>query len=553
MHSSRRNFIKRIGQSSVLLGAGTVIPGCSLVKQENKDEVQNTLPDEPVLQIGEDIAVVQTDKGKVKGFIMRGIETYLGIPYAADASGKNRFLPPQEHEAWEGIRPSVFYGNSAPQNIYSRAATSYGAFIDHWNYDEISEDCLSLNIWTKAAKSGRNKPVLLWLHGGGYSQGNGIEQDGYHGENFTRYGDVVFCSLNHRLGAIGFSDFSAVDEKFKDSGNVGMLDILAALQWIQKNIANFGGDPNNVTIMGQSGGGAKVCTLASMPAAKGLIHKGVALSGSATHAIPKEYARQLGLYILKEAGLQASGMSTLQEMPWDEYLALSKRAAEKLQRDKPEFGFRRGSFGPVADGHNLPAEGYFSSPQPDIPVLFCSTFHEWSPSRTEPSLENITKEGVIEKLHPNYGDASTKIYEGYDAAFPGLKPIELWAMIVSNRKAVVEAANLKKKQGSPVYMAWFGWCPPLFDGRMRAFHCLDISFWLLNTDLMITHSGGGAKPRALSNKMAEALLQFMKTGNPACKSLPDWPEYTADKGSLMILNDTCKVADDPDRKARLML
>ena len=555
MNLNRRNFIRKIGAGSAAAGVAAIMPfSVSSCNGEAKGTPAAN-DDVPPLQIGEHIALAETHAGKVKGFIMRGITTFLGIPYAASAGGANRFMGPQELTPWQGVRPTVFYGNSAPQDIYSRASTSYDMFIDHWNYDEISEDCLTLNIWTPAA-DGKKRPVLVWLHGGGFSRGNGIEQDGYHGENLSRYGDVVFVSLNHRLGPLGFTDLSGVGgAAYADSGNAGMLDIVAALRWVNKNIAQFGGDPGNVTIAGQSGGGAKVCTLAAMPSAKGLIHKGVSLSGSTTAGISKEYAQRLGEYIVKDAGLSAARLDALQQMPWKEYLALADRASARLRKEDPAPGLRRGSFGPVADGIQLPAGNYFDvrTTHPDIPMLFCSTFHEHSPSRTNPAMENISMQEVIEQLHPQYGTRAAEVAQAYAKTFPQAKPVEVLALVRSNRSSVVEAAIAKLQQSSPVYMAWFGFCPPLFDGRMRAFHCLDISFWFLNTDLMISHSGGGSKPRQLSVKMADALLQFMRSGNPNVSALPQWPAFTAANGETMVLNETCEVQNDPDRTARKVL
>ncbi|MCD7977074.1 MAG: carboxylesterase family protein [Tannerellaceae bacterium] len=554
MKLNRRNFIKEIGVGTVAASVATPLSLISCSTPAGKVEQEE---EGPVIRIGEDIAIADTAYGKVKGYIKQGIYTFLGIPYGADTSGKNRFMPPQPPEPWQGVRPTVFYGPSAPQEIYSRASTSYGMFVDHWNYDELSEDCLCLNIWTPEANDANKRPVIVWLHGGGYSRGNGIEQDSYHGENIARYGNVVFCSVNHRLGAIGFTDLSAVGgEKYRDSGNAGLLDMVAALQWVHRNIAGFGGDPGNVTIMGQSGGGGKVCLLATMPETKGLIHKGVALSGSAVSGNNKKYSEQLGSYILKEAGLSPSQVDQLQEIPWENYLQIAHRAAAQMEREVGDSGMRRGSFGPVADGIHLPQEPFFSDRtgrMPDIPMLFCTTFHEQSPSRTNAALEEITLQGVTEEIRKQYGDRAEMIVKAYTKAFPQVKPIEILCLIQSNRLAVIETATAKLQQTSPVYMAWFGWCPPLFDHRIRAFHCLDISFWFMNTDRMYTHTGGGARPRTLSQKMADALLAFVRTGDPNCEALPNWPVYTAAKGETMILNDPCEVQEDPDREARQTL
>lgn len=509
--------------------------------------------DEQQLYIGENIAVAQTQYGKVRGYILRNIYTFYGIPYGASTAGENRFMPPQKPEPWSDVRPAVFYGNSAPQVVtYGREAESVSAFVDHWNYDLYSEDCLRLNVWTPQLDANK-RPVLVWLHGGGFSNGNSVEQDGYNGENLSRYGDIVFVSVNHRLNSFGYTDFAGVGgEKYKHSGNVGMLDIIAALEWVRDNIANFGGDPGNVTIMGQSGGGSKVSILASMPAAKGLIHKAVALSGNSVQGANKEAAEALGAFIVEKAGLKPEEIDKLQEMPWEEYFALANAASREFAQTK---GIRAG-FSPVSDGVDLPA-GQFYDPSdssiPDVPMLYCTTFEERNPDRDNPALENSTFDDVIKALTPTYGEKTKAVVEAYAATFPDLRPIEVWGLLTGVRTNVVRSANVKVGQKSPVYMAWFGWHSPMFDGRLRAFHCSDISFWFHNTDYMLTHNGGGKRPRLLSEKMSDALLAFMRTGNPNCKSLPEWPEYTPENGEVMVLNDVCEVKNDPDRACRAVI
>lgn len=552
MKTTRRKFFQTAGAGAAGLTIGASALGmasCTTTKGEDDDG--------QVLFIGDNIALADTQYGKVKGYLLRGINYFLGIPYGADTSGANRFLPPQKPKPWDGVLPAVWWGNTAPQIMEKRYANTYASFADHWNYDDVSEDCLRINVFTPGINDGKKRPVLFWIHGGGFTTGNGIEQDGYYGENFSRQGDVVFCSVNHRLGPVGFTDLEGVGgEKFRGSGNAGILDLIAALEWVRDNIANFGGDPANVTIMGQSGGGAKVCTLVAMPAAKGLVHKAVALSGNITRAIGKSFSEKMGAYILEEAGLKASEIDKLQALPWPEYINIANRASDRIIKDMGGSGMMRGSFGPVADGINVPEGTFFSDPSGSsagIPMIFSSAVNEQSPSRTDASLETITFDGVKEKLAPRFGEAAAKIVDGYAAAFPGKSPVEIWSMILGSRQLVVAAADAKTKQPAPVYMAWFGWQPPLFDNRMRAFHCLDISFWFSNTDIMLTHTGGGARPRKLSKLMASSLLQFMKTGDPNGAGLPEWPKYTADKGELMILNDKCEVKNDPDREARLLL
>lgn len=545
----------------VILGAFTGLAWNSITSdlQTNK----KVSDDDQQLFIGDSIAIAETKYGKVQGFLLRNIYNFRGIPYGANTGGKNRFMPPLEPESWEGVYPAIWWGSSAPQIMDNRYANVYASFIDHWNYDDISEDCLRLNIWTPGIMDGRKRPVLVWLHGGGYINGNAIEQDGYNGENLSRKGDIVFCSINHRLGPLGFSDLSAVGgEKYANSGNVGALDMIAALKWVKENINNFGGDQDNVTIIGQSGGGSKVCTLAAMPDAKGLFHKAVALSGSTIEAKDREDSRKVGQYILEESGFLPSEVDKLQEMPWKDYILLADKAIKRWAGEAGITDFYKSRFGPVADSINIPKGKFFADPDglsSDVPLLISSTFHEWILSRFMPELEFITEEKAKEALKekgvftPGLGDKAGEVYDTYAKLFPEAKPIEIMALIASNRKGVIKTANAKSKQKAPVYVAWFGWKSPLLDNRMRAFHCLDICFWFYNTDLMLTHTGGGKRPRLLSEKMADALVRFMKTGNPNGEGLPEWPEYKPENGETMILNDIPEVKNDPDGEARILL
>lgn len=559
MKTNRRSFFQTLGAGTAGIGVASAVPlaGCTVSPDQSSEN------GEQVLFIGDDIALADTVYGKVKGFILRDIYQFRGIPYGADTGGKNRFMPPQKPEPWEDVYPAVWWGNSAPQIMDNRYANVYSSFADHWNYDDVSEDCLKLNVWTPAIADGQKRPVMVWLHGGGFRNGNGIEQDGYMGENLARKGDIVFVSINHRLGPIGFSDLSGVGgEKYRDSGNVGALDMVAALEWVKENIANFGGDPGNVTIMGQSGGGAKVCTLAAMPATQGLIHQAVPLSGSTTQAQDQERSRKLGEYILQEAGLSVSEIDKLQEIPWKDYIQLANRANQKFTEEQGAANFLRSGFAPVADGINIPKGVFYSEENgvsSDVAMIICSTFHEWGMSRTMPELENISADEAKKMLkervgfRAGLGDKAPEVYDAYARAFPDAKPIEVMTLVASNRKGVVETATAKTKQPAPVYVAWFGWEPPLFDNRMRAFHCIDICFWFYNTDLMLTHTGGGARPRKLSEKMSDALLRFMRTGDPNGEGLPQWPVFSVDKGETMILNDVCEVQNDPDREGRELL
>lgn len=552
MKSNRRSFVKTLGTGSAGVALGTI-------SQEAEAKPKVKPEDGPVLLVGDEIAVTQTDSGKVRGYVLRGIHYFLGIPYGADTSGENRFMPPQKPKAWTNVYPALWWGDSAPQEMDKKFANKFASFRDHWNYGDVSEDCLRINVLTPGINDGKKRPVLFWIHGGGFTSGNAVEQDGYNGENFARFGDVVFCSVNHRLGPLGFCNLAGVGgEKFAASGNVGMLDIVAALQWVRDNIGNFGGDAGNVTIMGQSGGGAKVCILTAMPDAKGLFHKAVVLSGAARKSGEKAYSEELGAAVVKEAGLTPDELTKLQTIPWKEFYAI----ATKAQRGMAKGGGMMRGFSPVVDGKVLPQHPYDPEGAPsaaNVPMIISSVQDEMSASWADSSLESITLDQVVEKLKERagfgagFGDKAKEVVDSYVKAFPGKKPVEIWSLVSSNRQGVVMLADVKSKQAAPVFVNWFTWQPPLFDNRMRAFHCVDISFWFYNTDVMLTHSGGGPRPRALSTKMAGALLQFMKNGDPNGPGLPKWPKYSAAQGETMIFNDRCEAKNDPDREARKAL
>jgi para-nitrobenzyl esterase len=313
--ANRRKFFQMVGAGAtgLTVGAGILsFDSCRSISTTKGED------DEQILFIGDNIALVKTSYGKVRGYKLRGIYYFLGIPYGADTSGSNRFMLPKKPKPWMEVFPAIWWGNTAPPNMQNRYANKYASFRDHWNYDDVSEDCLRINIFTPDINDGQKRPVMLWLHSGGFTNGNGIEQDGYNGENLAKFGNIVFCSINHRLGPLGYTNLAGVGgDRFAASNNVGMLDIVAAMEWTRDNIEKFGGDPDNVSIMDQSGGGAKVCLLTAMPSAERLFHKAVVLSGASTRAGEKEYAERLGSYVLNEAGLSAAQIDKLQEMPWE--------------------------------------------------------------------------------------------------------------------------------------------------------------------------------------------------------------------------------------------
>ena len=227
----------------------------------------------------------------------------------------------------------------------------------------------------------------------------------------------------------------------------------------------------------------------------------------------------------------------------------------------PGNGLRQG-FSPVVDGVVLPQDPYYPEAAPtaaEVPMIICSTFNEHSFSWQDASVEKITLDEVVENLReragfgPGFGDEAKDVVDAYVKAFPDKRPVEIWSLVASNRQNAVALADAKSKQPAPVYVAWFGWQPPLFDRRIGAFHCVDICFWFHNTDVMLSHTGGGARPRTLATKMAGALVSFMRSGDPNGGGLPTWPEYTSAKGETMVLDDVCEVRNDPDREPRKSL
>ena len=531
----------------IVLYLGSFLFTLSIVAQitHNKDDQQ--------LFVGDSIAIAQTQYGRVQGYLINNVYSFRGIPYGDTTAGKNRFMPPQPPKSWSGILQTVMWGTSAPQDGPQwENVSQFHAWQDMWKFYDIGENCLNLNVWTKGLADGGKRPVLVWLHGGSWVTGNSVEMDSYQGENLTRYGDIVFVSINHRVGPFGLIDFSGVDERFKDSGNVSVLDMVAALKWVHNNIEYFGGDPNNVTIVGQSGGGSKVCTLVAMPEIKGLVHKGVALSGSASSAGNKETAMDFGKYIVKQTG---KTVDELQEMDWHEFNRIAYELTDKFNKEqhekqRPGFGYH-----PKADGNHIP-EGLFYQDTKvaanNIPMIFCSTTGEWSVTKHSQAVEDIDKEGAIRMVATRYGSRATKLIEEFHKVFPERKWGELIGLIGWNTRGnTIKAINAKTNvQEAPCFLAWFDWDPPLFNGRAHSFHTLDICFWFLNTDLMLTHTGGGKRPRMLSIRMADALLSFMRSGNPNHPDMPKWEPYNQKDGWTMMLDDECKLIKDIDREAR---
>ena len=495
------------------------------------------------------VAVAQTANGKVAGYIQDGVTIFKGIPYAK----ANRFEAPVHADSWEGIRSCRQYGPVSPQGARSGWANDEIAFAFNWNDGVQGEDCLRLNVWTPALDS-RKRPVMVWLHGGGYSAGSGQELPSYDGTSLAFAEDVVVVSINHRLNVLGFLDLSAYGEKYAKSANAGLLDIVASLEWVRDNIAAFGGDPSNVTIFGQSGGGGKVTTLLATPCAKGLFHKAIVQSGSMLRTMESKYSRKIGIATVRNLGLDASSIDKISEVPYGELLAAGEKAIAQVKAEADRDGVASFIFGwaPTVDGAVLPSQPF--DPQApaisaDIPMIIGTTRHEFSMTTYVPALRNAGREEVIGILKGRYGEGTERFLELFAKAYPGSKPADMLDADFVFRPSAIEQALRKSLQGAaPVYMYMFNWESPVLDGILRSTHCMEIPFVFNNADRHASMTGGGAQAMELASKMSHCWAEFARCGKPSAEGLPEWEPFEAEKRAVMFFDNTCKMSYSHDKE-----
>ena len=508
-------------------------------------------------------AVAQTQYGKVAGYVRKGVYVFKGLPYGDTTAGANRFMPPRPPHPWSGVRSSRQYGCVCPQDKGTGRLNDEEAFIFQWNDSVEGEDCLRLNVWTPGTDRAL-RPVMVWLHGGGFEAGSGNDIPAFDGENLARRGDVVVVTLNHRLNLLGFLDLSKYGERYARSGNVGMLDIVAALQWVRDNIAAFGGDPKRVLIFGQSGGGAKVGTLMGMPSAKGLFHRAVVESGSFAFTNTPEKSQKLAELMLAELGVTGASLDRLHTLPYGE---LQRASVAALARANGAAGgppdlhrmASRLMFAPVADGQVLP-EPPFAPNAPglssDVPMIVGTTLNEFTTGINHPEYELMTEAELTartEALHPGRGAG---IVAAFRSRTPHARPFDIWSRISTapvRQAAIDQAAAKAKLGGAPAYLYWFTWQTPIFDGRPRAFHCAEIPFVFHNTDLCDHMTGGGPRARSLGDLMADTWVQFARTGDPNHPGLARWAPFEAKGAPTMVFDDETRLALDPDRAERSSL
>jgi para-nitrobenzyl esterase len=421
-------------------------------------------------------------------------------------------------------------------------------------------------VWTPSINDNRKRPVLVWIHGGGFTSGSSNELRMYDGESLSRRGDVVVVSLNHRLGVLGYMNLMEYGEKWADAVNAGQLDLIAALAWIKENIGNFGGDATKVLIFGQSGGGSKVGTLMGMPAAKGLFQRAVIQSGSGLRQQLPERSGQLAAATIAELGLTKATLDQIQDLPYQKIVQAGLFAQRKLQPSAPAPGTGGGlNWGPTVDGKHLPQHAWdpgapsFSA---DVPLLVGSVLNEFQNSiqRGNPKLDEMSIDEVKKQLTTTYSDRTDGILEVFKKAHPNASPFELFSRIqaaAGPRQNAVTQAERKAAQaaqgGAPVFMYWFQWQTPILDGRPRAFHCSELPFVFYNTDRCAAMTGGGPEARDLGGRIADAWIAFAKNGDPSHAGLPKWAPFTAESGGTMIFDTKSEFKLNPDKEERAVL
>jgi para-nitrobenzyl esterase len=556
---------RQTDRRAMLKGAAAFLGGCAAGALPAAAAETPAKPPAPRLRTGESIvaaqgvAVVQIESGAVAGYIHDGIFTFKGIPYADTTEGAHRFMPPTKAKSWTGVRSSRQFGNVCPQGARTGWANDEEAFMFSWDDGVPSEDCLRVNIWTPGINDGARRPVMVWLHGGGYSAGSGQELLSYDGENLCRRGNVVVVSLNHRLNALGYLNLSQYGAEYAESANVGMLDIVAALQWVRDNIAAFGGDPSTVTIFGQSGGGGKVGTLMAMPSAKGLFHRAIVESGSMLRAGSEEKSQALADLIVAELGLDKTSVHRIHTLPYQQIVLAGQKVlrahAPQLSGSIPNF--RRMAdlpgFGPVVDGKILPAHPF--DPQApamsaDVPMIIGTTLNEFVTAIDHPEYEDMTVADLEKRVAAMFREGAPQILEAFRARTPLASPFDLWSRIGASsvrEAAIAQAAAKAALGGAPAYLYWFTWQTPILNGRPRAFHCAEIAFAFNNTDRCETMTGGGADARALAELVSDAWIHFARTGNPNHPKLPLWAPFSLEQVPTMIFDNRTWLINNPDR------
>ncbi|HKA02646.1 MAG TPA: carboxylesterase/lipase family protein [Candidatus Solibacter sp.] len=485
---------------------------------------------------------VDTESGRVQGISATGIKEFKGIPYGAPTGGKNRYMPPRKPAPWTGERECFGHGQICPQTP-ANLGSDYGMMIQ-WDQHVggMGEDCLSLNIWTPGVNDGQKRAVMVSFHGGGFATGSG-NGPGYDGAQLARFGDVVVVTVNHRLASFGYlhlADLGAPPE-FAQAGVVGMMDLVASLQWVRNNIEKFGGDPGKVMIFGQSGGGAKTSTMLAMPSAKGLFHRAGVQSGSTIRSATREQATKSAEALLGKLGISKGNIADIQKASWQQILEA-----------QASLGAAAG-FTPVVDGAVLPHHPFDPTAPPesaDVPVIISSTLEDAALGMTNFDLDEA---GLKAMMSERYGARSEEMLQLYRSRYPTKSPYLIQAQIATDagfrRSAILQAERKSALAKAPAYMYLWAFESPGFGGKFGAVHGLDVSasFYSYRDGI----GGTGSRPqRAVWDRFASAWVSFAKTGDPNNAKVPNWPAYDVSKRATMIFDAETRVENDPRGEIR---
>ncbi len=475
--------------------------------------------------------VVETKAGRLRGCIVDGTCIFRGVKYAE----ARRFMQPEPVSPWDGIKDALDYGYVCP---LLEPESPFGDTLIPHRFWPKSEDCLSLNIWTQSLDGRAKKPVMVWIHGGGFSTGSSIEMVAYDGENLSKYGDVVVVTVNHRLNIFGYCDLSAYGDKYFNSANAGQADLVEALKWVRDNIAAFGGDPDNVTLFGQSGGAAKINCLLQTPAAEGLFHKAILMSGVGGRRRgsfpPQDGEGNIAEAIMDELG--AKSAEALEKAGLEELCAASRAALGKLEKKGVRIWWA-----PKANGWYLgdPYDVGFTDFAKRVPVMVGSVICEWG-FMPAPAGKNEMSPAERKRLLDGYFKTdSAELIALFREAYPDKNELDLMAL--SNRLGTLEYASEKAAQSlAPVYNYLFAFTFP-YDGGKPAWHCSDIPFVFRNTDKVPICNQPGVSD-GLEEAVCGAFTAFARYGDPNHKGMDKWPAYTADRPATMYFDRSCEAS-----------
>jgi para-nitrobenzyl esterase len=509
--------------------------------------------------MAESAPIATTRAGKIRGFVENGVLAFKGVRYGADTA-TTRFAAPRPPDPWPGIEDAVAYGNSTLQP----ESGDGGGLFASWRPKParpMSEDCLFLNVWTRALGDGGKRPVMVWFHGGGFATGSG-SSNGYDGVRLAKRGDVVVITVNHRLNIFGHLYLAAFGPQFADSGNAGILDLILALEWVRDNVAEFGGDPDNVTIFGESGGGAKVSVLMAMDEAEGLFHRGIVQSGPLLQVIPAQQARAAAQAVVAKLGLSESTIDRILTLPPAEIQKAVREAdAEGAGGGAPGL-FAGIASGPVLDQRNIECHPFHPEAAPQsrsIPLLIGVNRTETSllVGAGRPDLFDLTWDtlpGPLKQALPGFEVES--IIAGYRDLHPGYSPAAVYFTITSDRtflrNSTVQADRKSAQGGADVFFYLLDWNTPVGGGKWLCPHALDIGFVFDNVAKSESMSGLGPDQQRLADMMSESWLAFARTGNPANPLIPSWPAYDAQRRPVMVFDLEPRVVDDPRAPERAL-